>query len=74
MSNDDDISPEVRAFLADLSKDDIHTLRAGMPLIRAAIGFGKTTKWLVITLGGVFLGGVMLWDGVLKMLSWMRGN
>jgi hypothetical protein len=70
----EDLPPETVQFLADLSREDIHTLRAGLPLIRMVIGFGKVTRWLVITLAGIFLGGVMLWDGVLKIISWMRGH
>jgi hypothetical protein len=38
------------------------------------VSFGKVTKWLAITAGGMLLGSVMLWDAVLKIVSWMRGN
>ena len=69
-----DLPPETIEFLADLSKEDIATLRTGLPLIRMVVSFGKVTKWLAITLGGMLLGTVMLWESVLKIVSWMRGN
>jgi hypothetical protein len=43
-------------------------------LIRMVIGFGKVTKWLAITLGGLLMGTVMLGDAVVKIISWMRGH
>lgn len=68
------LSPEVKSFLSDLSKEDVETLKTGLPIIRMVVSFGKVTRWLAITLGGVLLGGVMLWDGILKIIGWMRGN
>ena len=70
----EELPPETVKFLADLSREDIDTLRTGLPLIRMVIGFGKVTKWLAITAGGMLLGSVMLWDAVLKIISWMRGH
>jgi hypothetical protein len=72
MNDEPPIPQETIEFLADLSKDDIHTLRTGLPLIRMVIGFGKVTKWLAITLGGFLLGTVMLGDAVMKIVSWFR--
>lgn len=69
-----ELPPETLAFLTDLSKEDIATLRTGLPLIRMVVSFGKVTKWLAITLGGMLLGTVMLWDAVLKVVTWFRGN
>jgi hypothetical protein len=70
----EDLPPETVQFLADLSREDIDTLRTGLPLIRMVVSFGKVTKWLAITAGGMLLGSVMLWDAVLKIVSWMRGG
>lgn len=70
----EDLPPETVKFLAELTKEDIRTLETGLPLIRMVIGFGKVTRWLVLTVAGIFLGTVMLWDGMLKIIGWMRGN
>lgn len=70
----DDLPPETVQFLADLSRDDIATLRTGLPLIRMVIGFGKVTRWIVITAAGILLGTVLLWDAVLKILTWLQGR
>jgi hypothetical protein len=44
-----ELSEETREFLNDLSREDIATLKTGLPLIRMIVGFGKVTKWLAIT-------------------------
>lgn len=73
MKRFDDLPDETKDFLSDLSKDDVHTIRAGMPIIRAIIGFGKVTKWLAIGVLG-FLGGfVMLGESISKIIGWIRG-
>jgi hypothetical protein len=74
MNDDEDISPETREWLARLSREDIATLQSGLPLIRLIIGFGTVSKWLAITLVGMMVGTVMLWDAALKILMWVRGN
>ena len=70
----DDISPETKAFLADLSKDDIATLRDGLPIVRMIVSFGKVTKWLAITFLGMAVGTVMLWESIAKILVWFQGR
>ena len=70
----EDLPPETVQFLADLSREDIDTLRTGLPLIRMVIGFGKVTKWLALTFAGLLMGGVMLGDAVVKIISWIRGH
>ncbi len=67
-----DLQPETREFLSGLSKDDISTLKTGLPLIRLIIGFGKVTKWLAITLLGLLAGVVLLGESVIKILAWFR--
>lgn len=67
-----DLPPKTREFLADLSPEDITTIKLGLPLIRMIIGFGKVSKWLAITSLGLLLGSVMLWETVLKILSWFK--
>ena len=51
----DELPPETVRFLAELSREDIATLKTGLPLIRMVVSFGKVTKWLTITLGGLIL-------------------
>lgn len=69
-----DIPDETIEFLNDLSKEDIHTLKTGLPIIRMIIGFGKVSKWIAITTLGLTVGMVMLWDSTLKILSWFKGQ
>ena len=42
----DDIDPVVRQWLAELDRDDIRTLRRGLPIIRMVVSFGIVSKWL----------------------------
>ncbi|HEV2898832.1 MAG TPA: hypothetical protein VGX71_13550 [Pseudaminobacter sp.] len=67
-----ELSEETREFLNDLSKEDIATLKTGLPIIRAIVGFGKVTKWLAITTLGVVVGVVLLWESVVKIVAWLR--
>lgn len=63
---------ETRKFLDSLSRDDLVTIRNGLPIIRAIIGFGRVTKWLAIAALG-FLGGiVMLGESVMKIIAWFN--
>jgi hypothetical protein len=68
-----DLPQETRDFLSELSKDDLTTLRNGIPIVKAIIGFGKVTKWLAITALGLLAGTVLLWESVLKILGWLKG-
>lgn len=61
-----------RQFLASLSKDDVATLTAGLPIIRAVMGFGRVTKWIVISLLGLLAGVVLLGESVIKILAWFK--
>jgi hypothetical protein len=67
-----ELSEETREFLSDLSREDIATIKSGLPVIRMIIGFGKVTKWLAITSLGLLVGTVMLWESVIKILTWLR--
>ena len=64
------MSDETRDFLGDLTREDIATIKAGLPIIRAIIGFGKVSKWLAITALGLLAGVVLLGESALKILSW----
>jgi len=66
-----ELPEETRDFLSKLTRDDIDTISAGLPIIRAIVGFGKVTKWLAITSLGLLVGVVMLWESVQKILGWV---
>ena len=74
MNDDDELHPATRKFLTELGPNDVEILRLGMPILRAVVGFGKVSKWLAITAGGLVLGSVLMWDAVLKILMWIRGH
>jgi hypothetical protein len=68
-----DLSEETREFLKDLSREDIATLKTGLPLIRNIVSFGKVTKWLAITTLGLVVGIVLLWESVVKLVAFIKG-
>lgn len=68
-----ELPEETREFLSDLSKEDIATIKNGLPIIRMIVSFGKVTKWLAITSLGIAVGFVLLWESILKILSWFKG-
>lgn len=68
----DDLPPDTKDFLSSLSKEDVKTIKSGLPIIRAIIGFGKVTKWLAIAALGILGGIVMLGESIMKILAWFR--
>lgn len=68
----DDLPDDTKEFLTDLSPDDVRTIRAGLPIVRAIIGFGKVTKWMAIAALGILGGIVMLGESVAKIVAWFR--
>lgn len=68
----DDLPDDTKDFLTDLSPDDVRTIRAGLPIVRAIIGFGKVTKWLAIAALGILGGIIMLGESVMKILAWIK--
>jgi hypothetical protein len=67
-----DLSKETREFLSELTKEDIATISAGLPIVRMIIGFGRVTKWLSITIVGIIFGFAMLSDSIIKILAWFK--
>lgn len=65
-----ELPTETREFLSDLSREDIETFKAGLPIIRAIIGFSKVTRFIAITSLGLLLGMVMLWDAIARVIGW----
>lgn len=68
----DDLPPDTKEFLTGLSREDVRTIKAGLPIIKAIIGFGKVTKWLAIGLLSLLAGLVMLGESVMKIISWLK--
>lgn len=68
----DDLPPDTKDFLSGLSKEDVNTIKLGLPIIRAIIGFGKVTKWLAIAALGILGGIVMLGESIMKILGWLK--
>lgn len=68
----DDLPPDTKDFLSGLSKEDVNTIKSGLPIIRAIIGFGKVTKWLAIAALGILGGIVMLGESIMKILGWLK--
>ena len=68
----DDLPDETKELLLGLSPEDARTIKAGLPIIRAIIGFGKVTKWLAITLVGILAGILMLGESVMKIIGWFQ--
>jgi len=68
----DDLPEDTKEFLSGLSPEDTKTIKLGLPIIRAIIGFGKVTKWLAIAALGVLGGIVMLGESVMKILAWLK--
>ena len=65
------MSAETRNLLDGLTKDDIAMIKAGIPIIRAVVGFGKVMKWIVIVLGGLLAAVVFLGESIYKIASWL---
>ena len=63
---------DTKVFLSELSREDIETIKNGLPIIRLIIDFGKVTKWLAITALGIIAGFVLLWESVLKIAGWFK--
>ncbi len=61
-----------RKFLTDLTVEDAKALEAGMPLVRALIGFAKVSKWIIITILGILGSVVLFGESVLKIAAWFK--
>jgi len=64
-----ELPDETKVFLSQLTREDIDTIAAGLPIIRMIIGFGRVTKWLAITSLGLMVGALMLWETVEKIVG-----
>lgn len=56
------------------SDEEEELIKTALPLVRALIGFGKVSKWLIITAVGLFAGIVLLGESIGKIVSWLKGT
>lgn len=68
----DDLPDETKELLSGLSPEDARTIKAGLPIIRAIIDFGKVTKWLAIAVLSLLAGLLMLGESVMKIIGWFQ--
>lgn len=63
---------ETREFLANLRKEDLDTLEEGVKLVNALKTVGRFSRWVILGILSIFLGGVLIWENVLKVIAWMK--
>jgi hypothetical protein len=66
-----ELPDETQEFLSQLRGDDIETLKDGLRLVMAMRTVGKLVKWLIVGIAGTFIGTVMLYENVIKVLNWI---
>ncbi len=67
-----ELPDETQEFLSQLRGDDIETLKDGLRLVMAMRTVGKLVRWLIVGIVGTFIATVMLYENVLKVLSWLN--
>jgi hypothetical protein len=53
-----------------LSPEDIKLYKAAAPIVRYIIGFGKVSKFIIVTIIGLAAGAAMLGDSAIKIVRW----
>lgn len=82
MTEDEEIPPparrlvelpeETRAFLSQLSREDLETLRTGIPIFRKVLGAGQVAKWLGFFVLSLAAGIVLLGESLGKIIGWLK--
>ena len=67
-----ELPPKTREFLARLSEEDLDTLEDGVKLVNAMRRVGRVMRWVIVGVAGIFLGAVLLWEAVLKVIGYVR--
>jgi hypothetical protein len=65
-----ELPEHTRAFLSNLSPEQVKTIEVGLPILGMVIGFGKVAKWLAIALLSVMAGVLMLGESIFKIIGW----
>lgn len=69
-----ELPEETQEFLSQLRGDDIETLKDGLRLVIAMRTVGRLMKWMIVAVVGTFIGTVMLYENVLKVLNWISAS
>lgn len=80
-----ELPPEVRKFLAGLRDEELKTFREivklpaddikeGFRFVRELRTVGRFTRWLIVTIVGVFIGTMVFIDYILKAWDLIRGS
>lgn len=64
-----ELPEETRQFLAEMRGEDLQTLKDGLRLVIAIRTVGVFMKWVIISVVGFFVGLVLVWENILKFLS-----
>ena len=67
-----ELPDETQEFLSQLRGDDIETLKDGLRLVIAMHTVGRLMKWMIVAVVGTFIGTVMLYENILKVLNWIN--
>lgn len=67
-----ELPPKTREFLARLSEEDLDTLEDGVKLVNAIRRVGRVMRWVIVGIAGIFLGAVLFWEAVLKVIGYVR--
>lgn len=67
-----ELPEETQEFLSQLREDDIETLKDGLRLVIAMRTVGRLMKWMIVAIVGTFIGTVMLYENILKVLNWIN--
>jgi hypothetical protein len=66
------ISPEVKAFLHELDKEDIKKLKSALKAYSAVEFLGSAFKWLAISAFAIVVATSQLGESIIKILKWFR--
>lgn len=69
-----ELPEETQEFLSQLRGDDIETLKDGLRLVIAMRTVGRFMRWMIVAIVGTFIGAVMLYENILKVLSWINNT
>lgn len=57
------------AVVAEAPAEDVTEI---FDMVRNAKVIGRFFKWLIVGVLGIFLGTIMFWEGMLKVLAWFK--
>lgn len=80
----DELDPKVKDLLRKLEPEEVEALkyvatipkdelRGMMKMYRDTRAIGKFSRWFILLLVGLFLGGVTIGENVMKLVHWFKG-